>query len=35
MNNGTMRSRLVGATLLSMVPLFSKETLKFHVPYLN
>lgn len=33
MNNGTMQSRLVGATLLSMFPLFNKEIVKFHVPY--
>ncbi len=32
MDNGTMQSRLVGATLLSMFPLFNKEILKFHVP---
>ncbi len=28
-----MQSRLVGATLLSVVPLFNNEILKFHVPY--
>lgn len=33
MDNGTMQSRLVGATLLSMFPLFNKEIIKFHVPY--
>lgn len=32
MDNGTMQSRLVGATLLSMFPLFNKEIAKFHVP---
>ncbi len=32
MDNGTMQSRLVGATLLSMFPLFSRQSLKFHVP---
>lgn len=35
MDNGTMQSRLVGATLLSMFPLFNKEILKFHVPDVN
>lgn len=33
MDNGTMQSRLVGATLLSIVPLFNNEIVKFHVPY--
>lgn len=28
-----MQSRLVGATLLSMFPLFNEEIVKFHVPY--
>jgi len=35
MNNETMQSRLVGATLLSMFPLFNKEIVKFHVPDVN
>lgn len=35
MDNGTMRSRLVGATLLCMFPLFNKEIVKFHVPDVN
>lgn len=35
MDNGTMQSRLVGATLLSMFPLFNKEIAKFHVPNAN
>ncbi len=35
MDSGTMQSRLVGATLLSMFPLFNKEIVKFHVPYVN
>lgn len=30
-----MQSRLVGATLLSMFPLFNKEIVKFHVPDVN
>lgn len=33
MDNGTIRSRLVGATLLGVFPLFNKEIVKFHVPY--
>lgn len=35
MDSGTMQSRLVGATLLSMFPLFNKEIVKFHVPDVN
>lgn len=35
MDNGTMRSRLVGATLLGVFPLFNNEILKFHVPNVN
>lgn len=34
MDSGTMQSRLVGATLLSMFPLFRIKILKFHVPYM-
>lgn len=34
MDNGTMQSRLVGATLLSMFPLFNNEIVKFHILYM-
>ncbi|MBE7105178.1 hypothetical protein FT637_19685 [Bacillus cereus] len=33
MDNGTMQGRLVGATLLSIFPLFNSEIVKFHVTY--